>query len=148
MVQSVSTPACHAGGRRFESVPGRHEKHPILSDGMFFIRQIRTRTIKCHSPVDCGSRRLDGAKPLFSPPAKMQTSPFRVAKKRSHPFRDGFFFHSRIRTRTIKCHSPADCGSRRLDGAKPLFSPPAKMQTSPFRVAKIKPHPKGSMSLS
>ena len=24
MVQSVSTPACHAGGRRFESVPGRH----------------------------------------------------------------------------------------------------------------------------
>ena len=27
MVQSVSTPACHAGGRRFESVPGRHIKH-------------------------------------------------------------------------------------------------------------------------
>ena len=24
MVQSVSTPACHAGGRRFESVRGRH----------------------------------------------------------------------------------------------------------------------------
>ena len=24
VVQSVSTPACHAGGRRFESVPGRH----------------------------------------------------------------------------------------------------------------------------
>ena len=23
VVQSVSTPACHAGGRRFESVPGR-----------------------------------------------------------------------------------------------------------------------------
>ena len=29
MVQSVSTPACHAGGRRFESVPGRQkEKTP------------------------------------------------------------------------------------------------------------------------
>ena len=27
MVQSVSTPACHAGGRRFESVPGRHFVH-------------------------------------------------------------------------------------------------------------------------
>ena len=27
MVQSVSTPACHAGGRRFESVPGRQIKH-------------------------------------------------------------------------------------------------------------------------
>ena len=27
VVQSVSTPACHAGGRRFESVPGRQIKH-------------------------------------------------------------------------------------------------------------------------
>ena len=27
VVQSVSTPACHAGGRRFESVPGRHIMH-------------------------------------------------------------------------------------------------------------------------
>ena len=27
VVQSVSTPACHAGGRRFESVPGRHITH-------------------------------------------------------------------------------------------------------------------------
>ena len=26
VVQSVSTPACHAGGRRFESVPGRQYK--------------------------------------------------------------------------------------------------------------------------
>ncbi len=26
LVQSVSTPACHAGGRRFESVPGRQIK--------------------------------------------------------------------------------------------------------------------------
>ena len=25
VVQSVSTPACHAGGRRFESVRGRHK---------------------------------------------------------------------------------------------------------------------------
>ena len=25
VVQSVSTPACHAGGRRFESVPGRQK---------------------------------------------------------------------------------------------------------------------------
>ncbi len=27
VVQSVRTPACHAGGRRFESVPGRHFVH-------------------------------------------------------------------------------------------------------------------------
>ena len=26
VVQSVSTPACHAGGRRFESVRGRHNE--------------------------------------------------------------------------------------------------------------------------
>ena len=32
VVQSVSTPACHAGGRRFESVPGRHRK-AIRLDG-------------------------------------------------------------------------------------------------------------------
>ena len=31
VVQSVSTPACHAGGRRFESVPGRHYNRGELS---------------------------------------------------------------------------------------------------------------------
>ena len=31
VVQSVSTPACHAGGRRFESVPGRHFYNPFAS---------------------------------------------------------------------------------------------------------------------
>ena len=36
VVQSVSTPACHAGGRRFESVPGR-QKIVILWDGYFFV---------------------------------------------------------------------------------------------------------------
>ena len=34
VVQSVSTPACHAGGRRFESVPGRQKCHPFR-DGIF-----------------------------------------------------------------------------------------------------------------
>ena len=29
VVQSVSTPACHAGGRRFESVPGRHNAYEL-----------------------------------------------------------------------------------------------------------------------
>ena len=36
-----------------------------------------TRIIKCNSPVDYCRRRLDGGEPLFSPKAKMQTSPFR-----------------------------------------------------------------------
>ena len=37
----------------------------------------------------------------------------------------------------IKCNSPVDCCSRRLDGAKPLFSATQKMQTSPCAPAKI-----------
>ncbi len=32
VVQSVSTPACHAGGRRFESVPGRHFYKSICAE--------------------------------------------------------------------------------------------------------------------
>ena len=31
VVQSVSTPACHAGGRRFESVPGRQNPEAFAS---------------------------------------------------------------------------------------------------------------------
>ena len=36
VVQSVSTPACHAGGRRFESVPGRQTPEAFAS-GVFSI---------------------------------------------------------------------------------------------------------------
>ncbi len=35
VVQSVSTPACHAGGRRFESVPGRQESIASAMDSFF-----------------------------------------------------------------------------------------------------------------
>ncbi len=35
VVQSVSTPACHAGGRRFESVPGRHFNNASCVRGRF-----------------------------------------------------------------------------------------------------------------
>ena len=54
VVQSVSTPACHAGGRRFESVRGRQKRNAILWDGVFFfaISEERTRKIKCNMPVD------------------------------------------------------------------------------------------------
>ena len=37
MVQSVSTPACHAGGRRFESVRGRQKRTPPNRVVFFFI---------------------------------------------------------------------------------------------------------------
>ncbi len=39
VVQSVSTPACHAGGRRFESVPGRHKKEIYPEGGSLFIQR-------------------------------------------------------------------------------------------------------------
>ena len=39
VVQSVSTPACHAGGRRFESVPGRQKSSHPIRGGCFFDRK-------------------------------------------------------------------------------------------------------------
>lgn len=34
VVQSVSTPACHAGGRRFESVPGRQFRYADMAQAV------------------------------------------------------------------------------------------------------------------
>ena len=39
VVQSVSTPACHAGGRRFESVPGRQSRKLFSLRLSFFQRR-------------------------------------------------------------------------------------------------------------
>ena len=50
VVQSVSTPACHAGGRRFESVRGRQIKSAILLDSGFYFCSRRTRKMKCTTP--------------------------------------------------------------------------------------------------
>ena len=68
VVQSVSTPACHAGGRRFESVRGRHKKknHPF---GWFFLFMKKQRTDSNNSnatvrwTVACA--RLDGRNTLI-----------------------------------------------------------------------------------
>ena len=53
VVQSVSTPACHAGGRRFESVRGRQQK-PLLSyDKSGFLHDV------CPSANDVGCANDD-----------------------------------------------------------------------------------------
>ena len=72
VVQSVSTPACHAGGRRFESVRGRQKRKAIQKDGFSFLPQ-RTRKSKCDCPVD--SRWF----PARREPLHNVSSPFWVA---------------------------------------------------------------------
>ena len=54
VVQSVSTPACHAGGRRFESVPGRQNKRHHPMDDVFCF------DVCCKNyPVDNCSKHAD-----------------------------------------------------------------------------------------
>ena len=58
VVQSVSTPACHAGGRRFESVPGRQKRSHPIGGGFFFICKGRTRKPALgNMPGACCNRR-------------------------------------------------------------------------------------------
>ena len=67
VVQSVSTPACHAGGRRFESVPGRHFFHSPLRIGQnansapnaFVAQQVEQRT---ENPRVVGSTPTEGTR--------------------------------------------------------------------------------------
>ena len=67
VVQSVSTPACHAGGRRFESVRGRHIKHHPF--GWCFYLQIH-RMDSNHSMGMSSGHSLEpgstGSTPLFN----------------------------------------------------------------------------------
>ena len=37
VVQLVRIPACHAGGREFESRPDRQQKKPVKLTGFFFV---------------------------------------------------------------------------------------------------------------
>ena len=58
----------------------------------------------------------------------------RVTKKGRYHLGSSFFDYTVRRFEDHKSDSPVDCQSRRLDGAKPLFLPLAKMQTNLRRV--------------
>ena len=62
VVQSVSTPACHAGGRRFESVRGRQKRNAIHLDGVFFFCRAKDGLEKSNAIClwHIAHRRLDG----------------------------------------------------------------------------------------
>ena len=75
VVQSVSTPACHAGGRRFESVRGRQKRKP--SKRMAFLFCL---------PTD-SKNEMQQSGGLSQPPwpARRRASPFGVASKHRVP---------------------------------------------------------------
>ena len=54
VVQSVSTPACHAGGRRFESVRGRQIR-PELSSGLTYASVAQLVEQRTENPRVVGS---------------------------------------------------------------------------------------------
>ena len=56
VVQSVSTPACHAGGRRFESVRGRQKN---TTRRVVFFYDLTDSKIKSNSPFGVAKRRGD-----------------------------------------------------------------------------------------
>ena len=69
LVLKTSDGATH---REFESHTLRQETTPSIKDGVVSLPEFKweIRMTKCNSPGDCCSRRLDGAKPLFSAKAE------------------------------------------------------------------------------
>ena len=61
VVQSVSTPACHAGGRRFESVRGRQIR-PELSFGLTYASVAQLVEQRTENPRVVGSIPTGGTK--------------------------------------------------------------------------------------
>ena len=84
VVQSVSTPACHAGGRRFESVPGRQKRGTILWMVPLFWAN-RGGLERLNPPLLWrGGQRVRAPLPPYGLPMQPATSPFRVALP-AHP---------------------------------------------------------------
>ena len=79
MVQSVSTPACHAGGRRFESVRGRQIR-PELSSGLTYasvaqLGEQRTENQRVVGSIPTGGTKLAGvAHPVERHLAKVEVA--------------------------------------------------------------------------
>ena len=126
VVQSVSTPACHAGGRRFESVPGRQKKKRDHKISLLFL--FETRTDSNHQIQQSGGLLFAGgsttATPLFH-----ESVPGR--QKRREIERSLFFF----------MYQGTDSNHLNTTVRWPCVSPAARRRrllyfTNPFRVAK------------
>ena len=92
---------------------------------------VHTRSVTCSSQV-AATRPVGQA--VKTPPfhgGNMGSIPVRVTKKERHPF-GCLSFLCLEGIESSKCNSPVDCCRRRLDGAEPLFSLTAKMQTIPY----------------
>ena len=82
VVQSVSTPACHAGGRRFESVRGRQNKDNTAKLAVLFLFSGPNgleRPVQANSPVNClpgrgfsAEKRVRSGSPIIIPPGFLQ----------------------------------------------------------------------------
>ena len=99
VVQLVRTPACHAGGRGFKSLPSRHF--------FFFIRRMRQRSLPSrHFFIRRMGQRSLPSRHLFIRRMGQRSLPsrhffIRRMGQRSLPSRHFFFFIRRMRQRSL-----------------------------------------------
>ncbi len=107
VVQSVSTPACHAGGRRFESVPGRQKENHSERNGFSFSPEKDLNHFHASVRRTLAGRRLDGGHTLhpFRMKGCIESVPGRQKEK---PFRrEWFFFFPGKGPEPFSCECPA-----------------------------------------
>ena len=132
MVQSVSTPACHAGGRRFESVRGRHkvanlrieeELLPQYASVAQLVEQ-RTENPRVVGSIPTGGTKFAGvAHPVERHLAKVEVASSSLVtrsinQERIHAFLISIWYRSQV---------------VRPRSAKPLFASSNLAGTSIFR---------------
>ena len=144
MVQSVSTPACHAGGRRFESVRGRQTKTSSVWMA-FFVSRFRQDSN--NSMQQSGGLLLARARPSDTSVSALWQKRKRVRsgspKKKPSGWMVSFLLFCKNGREPLKCNSPVDCCLRGLDRATPLFLPFGRNANESVRGRPIRNQPSG-----